>query len=84
MYFCDVTCNLCTKHRECVSRGLGIQLVMSLNFWGFSTSLKFCLLWLVSYKVNCVYTDDANVRVAWPYDFNDNGGNCCWRVARPD
>ena len=27
---------------------------MSLNFLVLLTSLKFCLLWLVSYKVNCV------------------------------
>ena len=28
---------------------------MSCKFSGFSTSGKICLLWLVSYKVNCVY-----------------------------
>ena len=39
-----------------VSKGPIVQLVMSLNFLGISTSLKFCLLWLVSYKVYCVYT----------------------------
>ena len=57
-YQCIFVMLLVTYAQNCgsVSKGLRIQLVMSLNFFGLLTSLKFCLLWLVSYKVNCVYS----------------------------